>query len=304
MRLLIPILLLPLVPAAVGGECLLVEGPYVEARDLSTKLPAFASLPPSHRLFPAPRPGVRRFLQPAELRRLAIALGIETGSANKLCLERESSSLRPEEVHAAILKAWEELGGASDTPIELLDYSRGPVPKGELRFGNWPAQNHADCELHSPISVRGRLVYDKGQSIPIWASVRVPVNKELLVFSRDLATGSVIVAEDLEETRTACFPPPAGQIENPESAVGRKLRASVKRGQPVRAQQLTQVRDVDRGDLVFVLIPGLESVQVQVRALTSGRRGESVILVNPLNQKRFQARVEGRRRAVISEEKN
>lgn len=304
MRLLITVLVLQLSPGAIGGECLVVEGPYVLAQDLSTKLPAFASLPPSHRLFPAPRPGVRRFLQPAELRRLVTALGIDAGSADTLCFERESSSLRPEEVRAALLRAWEEMGGDPDSPIELLDFSHVPVPKGELRFENWPAQNHADCESNSPISVRGRLLYGKGQSIPIWASVRVPVNKELLVFSRDLATGSVIVAEDLEETRTGCFPLPAGQIENPESAVGRKLRTSVKRGQPVRAQHLTQVRDVDRGDLVFVLIPGLESVQVQVRALTSGRRGESVILVNPLNQKRFQARVEGRRRAVISKEQN
>lgn len=296
------LLVLPLLPASVPAECLTVAGPTVRASDLAAAVPGLAALSENPPLFSAPRPGVRRFLQPAELRRIARSIGLDLDHHAVLCIERRTQPLSPQILQSAAVHAWVKAGGAADAAVTLLDYSRMPVPQGELEFVWPPPQTFDDCRGGKPVILRGRLSLGEGQSVPVWASVRVDANQHILVYQKDLPPGSVLASEDIAFEAIPCPRAPPGLLLHAHAATGQRLRAAAKKGQPVRAAQLAPVREVNSGDHVAVRIAGLDRVLIQARAVTSGRRGEIVILENPLNKSRFKAQIEGPQQAFIAQE--
>lgn len=293
--------LLFLLTLAPGG-CLEVATPSVQAADLAAAWSAFAQLPPEQQILPAPRPGVRRQLSPAEVARIAARFGLSGTPPSGICLERASRTLNPDDLLSALRAAWTAAGGSTGARITLEDFSQLRVPEGALEFGPPPARAATACRAGQPFSWRGRLLYDRNQSLPVWAIVRIEAPQPFLVFRRSLPAGAVLRPEDLEQQIIPCGLPGAQEPAAPEAAAGRRLRAAVRAGEPVRSVLLAPVREVDRGDTVAVRLEGLEHVSIRAIALSGGRYGERIILANPLNGARFQASVSGPGQALIAKE--
>src|SRR5689334_3489393 len=75
----------------------------------------------------APAPGVQRRFELPELRRIAARLA-QPGPEREICVERPVSRLDPARLMEAMRAA------LPDARIEVVDYSRQPVPEGQLEF--------------------------------------------------------------------------------------------------------------------------------------------------------------------------
>jgi flagella basal body P-ring formation protein FlgA len=302
MRHALFLILCLLAPFDAMPQCVPVAGPSVLAVDLVSTISEFRSLAPRQILMPAPKPGVRRLLKPLEVAQIARRHGISLTNPASLCIERRSQTLDPADLKAALLRAWSQHGGPLDANLELLDFARLPVPPGDIEFGPPPTPSIADCQAGAPLNWRGRLRYDGTQSFPIWASVRVHGSRQVLLFAKDLPAGAIIDQASITTDPVECAVLPHGALSDSATPLGRVLRAAVRKGDPVRLQQLAMIKEIDRGDLVSVRIEGIQHVQIRAVALTSGRRGDKVTLQNPLTGARFQALVAASREATLSQE--
>jgi len=294
------LLLWPGVMDGWAQTCIAVSGPEVTAADFAGTMPEFTSLPPEKVLLASPRPGVKRILSPAEVARLLPTKS--PAEAPVVCVERGAGPLQPEELVEAVRQAWTGAGGGAEDPIELLDYPRMRVPPGMIEFQSPGAVSLADCHAGSPLMIRGRLRYDRNQSIPLWAKVHIRASQQAILYRRDLAAGSVVEPADIEARSVTCGGRLAGGVASAEQAAGMRLRVAVRAGEMIRPADLAPIADVIRGETVEVRVEGIEHVVIKAKALTGGRRGEAVLLENPLSGAKFKAAVAGRRVAAIGKE--
>ncbi len=139
----------------VLAMCIAVDADRIRTSDLAKAAPAFAAAADTEIGF-APGPGTRRILSVRELASLAARLGVAYAPEAAVCFERLTEPLTRERVVAALRAA-----GAPE-PIELADFSRFAVPRGELAF-----------TAASGSTWRGSVRYGGGRSVPVWARVRV-----------------------------------------------------------------------------------------------------------------------------------
>jgi flagella basal body P-ring formation protein FlgA len=283
-------------------SCLEVAGPFVRAGELARVATAFSVLPPDQEVLPSPRPGVQRTLTALEVERLAAGAGLPPGPQPALCVERGARPIDPDALLTALRQAWIAAGGSADATIELTGYVKLRVPEGRLEFGPPPAAVAEACRANLPVTWRGRLRYDRNQSVPVWASANIRSPRTVLVFRRDLAAGALLSSEDIRPETVPCGLPQDSAPAEATDVTGRQLRAAVREGQLVRPQLLAALREIARGDHVEVGIAGLDHVLIRAVAVTGGRQGERVVLENPLNKARFQANVTGPKRALIPKE--
>ncbi len=144
------------------------------------------------------------------------------------CFEVRTEPLTRERVLAAF--------GEQAGEIELLDFSRFPVPAGDIEFLLPPAAGD------KPVLCRGRVRYSANRSMPIWARVKLPA----------------------------------------------AARADVARGETV---------DVE-------VVSGAAQLRFQARAETAGKQGETVVLTNPANGRRFSGRVREKGKVIVDAEHN
>jgi hypothetical protein len=215
--------------------CHIVQGERILAADLAAALPAFAALPAGTDLGPAPAVGAHRVFRPGELLRMAGSHGIPATGPAGVCFERASQFLTREKLVPLLQKSLARDGG-----VEVEDFSRSPLPLGELEF--LPAGL-------SPTGLwRGRVKYGEARGAPIWVKVH------LIESQGAMASGT------------------------PESK-----RKAVDRGDPVRVE----------------IRSGLVRLSFEAQAESAGSIGEMVLLKNPLNGQRFQARVEGKGKVSV-----
>ncbi|MGI8743257.1 MAG: flagella basal body P-ring formation protein FlgA [Bryobacteraceae bacterium] len=139
-----------------AADCIPISGDHILGRDLASANPALASLPPDQVISFAPAPGIQRVLSSRELERIA---GVRIAS---ICFERSVEPLDPDQMRTAMAAALD----ISKDQIEILDYSRFRVPKGQMEF--------ARAALQPSGLWNGRLGYGQGRSMPVWAKVKVP----------------------------------------------------------------------------------------------------------------------------------
>lgn len=283
-----------LLAAALAAGCIAVEGDRIRAADLAAAVPAFAALAPGETLGYAPSPGARRMLSPRELERIAGQHGIALPAASGVCVERAMERLTEERVLGALRTAAEN----PQARIELLEFSRYPVPRGELEFTRSGYAAPLDSRL--PLVWRGRLKYAGSRSVPVWARVRISVAGTRIVAAEDLPAGRPIQASRLRVE--AADLPPFGDpgIGAVEAAAGRIPRRSIRAGAPIAANTLDLPKEVERGETVSVEVTsGAAQLSLKAKAETAGRKGDLVMLRNPDNGRRFQGRVEGQGRVTI-----
>jgi flagellar basal body P-ring formation protein FlgA len=280
------------------GACLPVAGGEILARDLAPANALFSTIDPDAIFGFAPMPGARRTVLGRELNAFAQRNGIAVVNAPiaNLCVERQAAPLRPADISAALAEAI----GIPDARIELLDYSRQPVPSGRLDFRRNSVGAPDAGISNNPVIWRGRLNYDAQHSLAIWAKVRISVERPVVIAAADLVPGHPIEPQQIRMVRMPVFPSSAGLLEALEPVLGKTVSRPVRAGQPVLPSSLREPNDVSAGEKVQVrVVDGSANVSFEATALASGRKSETISLRNPASGRIFRGIVEGRGLVVV-----
>lgn len=148
-----------LVTAAAWG-CSAIDTDRITAKDLAAAHSDFAGLTPSLDLGPAPAAGSRRTLRALDLGRIAREHGGVLTKTSEVCFERIATQLSAERLLPVLRSSM-----STPADIEILDYSRTPLPSGQLDF---PVSGLTSAGLW-----RGRLLYGDRRSVPLWVRVRI-----------------------------------------------------------------------------------------------------------------------------------
>jgi len=273
--------------AALWGraQCVPVPGERILARDLARALPVFAGLPPELALGYAPAPGARRVYAAAELGRLARRYGLAVEPGMEACFARPAETLTPDRVAAAAASSMPAAG------IEVLDFSRQPVPPGELRFPLSGLENPRASASPSGLLWRGRICRPGQEDFPVWARVHLRVSGVRVRAAEALSPAAPIAGTQI---RAEAYEGSPG-LPGPSEVVGRRPRKPIPAGTLIEAQMLEAPEDVRRGDRVQVEVwSGRARLSLEGQAQASGRRGETIPVRNPANGKIFRASVRDR----------
>lgn len=287
MTLRVSLLLLAALPPA-GAQCLPVSGPRILAGDMARVVQPFAGIASDLALGYAPAPGTIRAYGAAELARLARRYGLAVEPGMEACFVRPAETLSREHVAEALRTAMPA------AQIEVVEFSRQPVPSGALRF---PLSGlDADPTTLSPLLWRGVVSAPGQNEFPVWAKVRIQVSGRRVVAIEALAPGRAIERRQLREELYEGAPglPDLSQV------VGRMPRRPIPAGIVVERQWLETSADVYRGEPVQVEIrSGRACVLFEGQAQSNGKRGEVIGVRNPANGKILRTRVTDRGRVRL-----
>lgn len=284
--------------ALAYAGCVAVSSDRILARDVRESFPLLQGLDPQTVIGFAPRPGVQRILSARELVLIARKQGLDLGDGiiSSICVERMVRPISTEEMRAALLSAI----GAADVELELVEFSREPVPPGRLEFQSVQLGRPVGENPEIPVIWRGLLRYDSQSSIPVWARIKVSVGCALLVAAEDIPAGAVIKATQVKEVRGRQFPFLPLSIQSPEAIIGKMARRSIPAGQKFAPGALYEPMEISRGDTVRVsVVDGSATLSMDVVAQSSGKKGESILVHNPSTGKNFRAVVEGKGRVAV-----
>jgi flagella basal body P-ring formation protein FlgA len=179
--------------------------------------------------------------------------------------------------------------------VEVLEYSRRPVPAGRLEFELEGLRRSGADALWN-----GRVLFGAGRRFPIWARVRVTQTVHCVKAAAELHPGQPVEASQLAVETVEAFPEPntcAGSIQEVE---GRLPRRRISAGTTLRGAWLGPPKDVLRGEVVQVeAVAGGARLESEGIAEASASRGESVPVRNPVSKKVFKARVEARGKVTV-----
>jgi len=283
-----------LVASAAEG-CVTVSGDRLLAGELARVIPAFGKLRAEEPLGYAPAPGARRVLRAAEVARLAARRGLQV-EGKEVCLERAAEPLTPGRVLEALRKSLDQ----EQARIEVADFSRYPVPQGELEF---PLSGLAAPPAGVTAAVvvwRGRLRYEGGRSLPVWARVRITVPGQRLVAVENLVPGKPVAPWQVKLERGEWFPSAEAPLVDVEEAAGKLPRRLIRAGSVLYARMLAPPREVERGQSVSIeVFSGAAQVKLTALAENGGRLGDTILVRNPVNGRKLAARVAGPGKAVV-----
>jgi len=277
---------------AAAASCLAVDGDQIRARDLAPASPAFAALAPDTELGYVPAPGVKRILHAAELARMIARHGGIPGEVGPICIQRATEALTPEALEAGLRAAV----GSPQAHIELLDWSRVAVPRGEIQFPRGGME-----AFRAGVGIwRGYVRYGTNLRFEIWARVRVWLRRQRVVARVALPAGKAIRAEQVAVEEVDAFPFGTQPASSLDDVVGQVARRSLVAGEPLFSGELEPPLEIHSGDTVAVEVSSGEArLSFEARAGAGGRRGDWIPVRNPVTGKVLRVRVEGAGRAVL-----
>jgi flagella basal body P-ring formation protein FlgA len=295
--LMLPVHILAAVAAATG--CVSVTGEHILAGELAGVHPVFQSLAPDTRVGITPNPGATRLISPAELRRLASRNGHAVDSsfpAEPVCVVYKTGQIDPAAIEAALRN---EIPASRGT-IELSDYSRWPVPTGEIEFPSAGSGAPRPDRSDGTLLYRGFVRYAGSRTFPIWARVHLRIERQAVVALEELKAGQPVGASQVGvATRTEAFFADT-ILEDPAMAVGTLPRKTIARGSMIDSRFLAQPRLVEAGGTLQVEVQiGQARLSLETRAESGGRLGDRISARNPNSGKRFVATVSGPGKATV-----
>jgi flagella basal body P-ring formation protein FlgA len=232
----------------------------------------------------------------AELTRLANRYRLDFAPQADICVERPVESLP----RAAVLEAMRRSLGLPEAIIDIVDQSRYPVPKGVLDFPRTSLVAPPSAEPQGAALWKGWVRYGANRRVAIWARVRISVQSEQVVAAESLPAGCPIETSQLRVETFAGFPLRRATLQRIEEAAGRVPRRSLAPGTALSPADLDAPYEVKRGDSVRVAVAsGQAHLELEGRAEASGRRGQTIPVLNPASGKRFSARVDGAGRVEV-----
>lgn len=279
-----------LAAAAIAG-CLAVNAgaDRILAGDLAAAIPGLTVPAPAAIVGLAPAPGVQRVFHVPELRRMAAALGWPALPDADICIERPVSPPDPARLRAAMQHALPQAG------IAILEFSRQPLPSGELVFPASGLRSGSAGALWI-----GYVAYAGTRRFPLWARVKVLISVARVIAAADLRPGQAIAADQLRAETRDEPPQTAAYLPSPADAIGKWPRVPIRAGTALRTDMLREPQDVLRGDTVLVDVRnGAAHLELEAQAEASGAVGDIIAVRNPSSHQRFLARVEGKDRVLV-----
>jgi flagella basal body P-ring formation protein FlgA len=259
----------------------------------------FQALDPATPLGFTPLPGAQRLLSSRELGLIARQHGIEIGDGqviSSVCVERQVRPLAREDIQSALVQAL----GLPDIKIEVIEFSNQPLPLGRLEFPIAGLNKPSASMPQSPVIWRGQLVYDHTRSASIWAKVRLEVERTWFVAAENIPAGTTIRSEQLRAASGPEFPFQGPSFGSAESIVGKVARRNISAGQRILPSAVEEPADVTKGQKVRVqVIDGLASLSLECVAESSGKKGDSVLVHNPVSGRNFRAVIEDQGLVVV-----
>ena len=290
------LLALLLARPALPAGCAPVEHESITAHDLAAFLPVFQQLAPDTPIGAAPGPGVRRVFHSLELLSLAKGYGLTLPSAEDLCFEW------PMEVpdRARMLEAMQAVLPGPDTRIEILETSLTPAPRGRIEFRQADLGAPALPSAPTPVIWRGSVVYGASHRFEIWARVRITARVNFVVAALPIRQGIPITPGQLRIESAEAFPVSTDLASRIDQVAGRIALRAIAAGTEIRLGQLQQPLDIKRGDSVLVeVLSDSAHLSFTGKAESDGRKGDKISIQNVRSSRVFQARVDGKDRAVV-----
>ncbi len=287
---MIPGILLTLVLGA--SACQTITTDHIYGRDLALVLPVFRTLPENQVVGLSPFPGQQRVFRPNELARIAAANDIDEHFESSVCFSWPMSVPTVDKMRAAMQKT---LAGRN-AQIEFVEQSLAPAPPGEMTF----AQSGLSGNSDGPVLWRGTVAYAENRIFTIWARVRVTVKEPRVVAVESLHAGEEIRPEQIRLTmyegplsRESIY----GALQD---VVGLTPKNAIGNGQTLTQSMLRQRSEVERGDLVKVLVQ-MQSAHVEAQGIAeeSGRRGSVITVRNVRSGRKFRARIEDKGQVLV-----
>jgi len=293
------LLLLVLVFRPALAACIAVAGEDIHARDLARAAPAFSAADPDQIIGRTPATGARRVFTARDLILAAQRLGIVPPESppDGVCVERAVHPLSEEKLRAAMAASF----AGMSVEIAVADFSRYPVPDGQLVFPlsglGVPPPAHPD----TPVVWRGKVVLEGGRSVEIGARVRLAAMNSACVAVTDIHAGSQIGENQIRMTRISGFPLPSGpRVGDLRDVAGRIAKRSIVAGEEILPQMLEDVHEIRAGEMVQVVADcGNARVSLEALALGNGRKGETIVVRNPVTHSAFRAIVQARGQVVV-----
>lgn len=270
------------------GQCLTVDAEWVTARDVSERIPSYAEIDSDLRLVRAPFPGARRVISSTSL---PPREGGFSQAISAFCVERRLRRLSIEMFDQALRRSLDHKGG-TDIAFEVVDYDRSMLPSGKLEFATQSLPPPIPGRLDDTVLWRGKLFYAEGQSVPVWVRLRLWIEDDVCIVGREVPRGEDVRIEDCKigKKRYAPFIPPP--LREPTALEGTTAARKMKIDEPIFQAMLARKPEVKAGQPVELKITnGGTQLRLQARAVSSGRRGDSVVVTNPSNGKRLEGHV-------------
>ncbi len=283
--------------ALSAGECISVAADKIVVRDLASAVPLFGSLDAETVIGFAPLPGVQRILSSRELLALARQQGLEAESTlPSVCVQRAVQSLEGAKLEAALMNAL----GIPDAHLELLGFSNQGVPAGRLEFSIGGLNKPPAGSPQTPVIWRGRLIYDAGRSLAVWAKVRITVQRSTVIAIEHIQAGAVIRREQVKARDAIEFPFSGAFVDSISRVVGRVARQNILAGQRISPALLAEPSSVLPGERVHVqVVDGLALLSLEAVAQSAGSKGDVILMHNPATGKSFRGVVEDKGKVVV-----
>ena len=278
-----------------NAGCIAVPTDRITAADLAQGVPVFQQLEPATQFGLAPLPGTQRVVSERELVLFAHRHGVpEDGITSGLCIERQAKPIPAGDMQAALRDAL----GIADADVQVIEAYSMPLPAGRLEFRR--SGLGTPVPAGAPVMWRGRLIYDQGRSLAVWAKVKITVPAHQFIAATAIPSGSLIRAEQVKEIEARQFPflEPAPTAIN--DITGKVARRSIAAGERIVLRSLQQPKDVAAGELVHVqVLNGPAVLTFDAIAEGGGRTGDSIWVHNPVSGKNFRAVIEEKGRVAV-----
>jgi len=286
-----------LLALASARGCIAVPTDRIRAGDLAAAQPLLSSLDPDLPLGFTPLPATRRIVSGREISALAERYGLASDEPiPNICVERSSAPISVSELKT-VLEAALGIDGAR---LELLDFSRQPLPGGRLEFQIKELSHPPAGNPEIPVIWRGRLLYDGQHSIAVWAKVRISIERAVVEATENLLAGTEIRLEQVRMTHRMEFPSATPVMDSPDKVIGKIVNRSVRAGQPIPAVAVGEPSEIAKGDKVQVrVMDGSAHILFEALAVSGGRTGDVISVRNPANGRVLRAVVAEKGKAVV-----
>lgn len=279
---MIPLLLFALLPPA--PSCHPVHADWIYGRDIAAAVPELAKIAPDLRVGMSPMPGRTRIFRVADLNKLAVDNRISASIAADVCFAWNVSIPSRESLVAAMKSAL----SSHISKIEIVDQGLLPAPDGKIVF---PLSGLSAGSM-GPALWRGYVQYSEDRRFLIWARVLLAVDEDRVIATADLSPNDIVQAGQVKIQHYSGPPDAHHFLSDPAKAVGSLPRRTILAGTPLTNDMLQAPLDVERGELVSVIVQnGAAHLEAQGIAEQSGRCGDVISVKNPKSEQAFRARI-------------
>lgn len=278
--------------ALTAPACHNIESDHIYGRDLASAAPVFRELPVDLLIGLSPIPGQQRIFRGSELRRIASEHHIESEVPESICFSWPMSAPS----RGAMQAAMEKTLANRHATIEILDDSMSPAPPGEISF---PLAGLSGSS-QGPVIWRGSVNYAGNHSFLIWARVRVTIKERRVIAAETLRPGEEIRREQLKLEDYEGPLTRERYCTSLEEVAGLMPQNTVPIDTTLKTSLLREHKDVERGDLVAVIVQSERTrLEAQGIAEDGGRRGSVITVRNPKSGRKFRARIENKDKVLV-----